>query len=131
MTRLFLFYCYGPNNERAPKGDIPNLRLCGAIPFESVPQTLSQYSVGLIPFAGDSHLLDSIDPLKGLQYMAAGLGIASTDRGLLREALGDWACYGNDPASFADAIRQAHARASQPDYSGNARMLHQSRANRM
>ena len=32
-------------------------------------------------------------------------------------------CYGNDPASFADAIRQALTRASQPEYPGKARAV--------
>lgn len=46
-------------------------------------------------------------PLKFYEYIAAGLGVASTDLGALRQGMGDLACYGTDARTFADAILQA------------------------
>ena len=79
----------------------------GPLPFDRVPETLSRYRVGLIPFAGGKAILETLDPLKANQYLAAGLGIASTSHGHLGVGLRELARFGDDPPSFAAAVRGA------------------------
>ena len=66
-----------------------------------------EVSSGLVPFAGGKAILETMDPLKANQYLAAGLGIASTSHGSLRKALHGLAHFGDDPSSFAAATRNA------------------------
>ena len=79
----------------------------GPLPFDRVPETLSRYRVGLVPFARGKAIVETIGPLKANQYLAAGLGIASTSHGHLRVGLKGFARFGDDPASFASAVRDA------------------------
>ena len=51
-------------------------------------------------------------PLKFYEYIAAGLGVACTDLGALRGGMAGWACFGNGPKDFAQAIREARLQAS-------------------
>ena len=99
---------YGPYNRRLrPLLARRNVVLRGPLPFDRVPKALSQYRVGLIPFSGGKAILETMDPLKANQYLAAGLGIASTPYGSLRRKLNGFARFGDSPASFAAAVRDA------------------------
>ena len=99
---------YGPYNRRLrPLLARRNVVHHGPLPFERVPKALSQYRVGLVPFAGGKAILETMDPLKANQYLAAGLGIASTPYGSLRRKLNGFARFGDSPASFAAAVRDA------------------------
>ena len=99
---------HGPYKRRLrPLLARQNITYRGPLPFHRVPETLSMYRVGLIPFAGGKAILETMDPLKANQYLAAGLGIASTSHGSLRQGLHGLAHFGNDPLSFAAAIRNA------------------------
>ena len=99
---------HGPYKRRLrPLLARPNIAYRGPLPFDRVPETLSKYRVGLVPFAGGKAILETMDPLKANQYLAAGLGIASTSHGSLRSALHGLAHFGDDPSSFAAATRNA------------------------
>ena len=99
---------YGPYNRRLrPLLSRRNVVHRGALSFDRVPKTLSRYRVGLIPFSGEKAILETMDPLKANQYLAAGLGIASTPHGRLRRKLNGFARFGDTPASFAAAVRNA------------------------
>lgn len=99
---------YGPYSRRLrPLLAQRNVVHRGALPFDRVPETLSQYRVGLIPFSGGKAILETMDPLKANQYLAAGLGIASTPYGSLRRKLNGFARFGDTPASFAAAVLSA------------------------
>lgn len=50
--------------------------------------------------------------MKFYEYIAAGLGVASTDLGALRQGMGGLACYGNGVDGFVQAIEQARFQAS-------------------
>lgn len=79
-----------------------------------VPALLSRYEVGLIPFADTDNRMTYVErPLKFYEYIAAGLGVASTDHGAMRSGMGDLAAYGNSGADFAQAIVQAQLQAQQ------------------
>ena len=99
---------YGPYKRRL-RALLPrrNIVHCGPLPFDRVPETLSKYRVGLIPFARGKAILETMDPLKANQYLAAGLGIASTSHGSLGTGLGGFARFGDDAVSFAAAVREA------------------------
>ena len=99
---------YGPYKRRLrPLLARRNIIHHGPLPFDRVPQTLSKYRVGLVPFARGKAILETMDPLKVNQYLAAGLGIASTSHGSLGAGLRGFARFGDEPASFAAAVRDA------------------------
>lgn len=102
------FHLIGPRSRRIEAlARRPNVTYCGAVRFEDVARVLSHYRVGIIPFRGSEKMLDGIDPLKAYQYLASGLGIASTPTGRLQEALAGVAHFGQDPESFAGAVVRA------------------------
>jgi hypothetical protein len=69
---------------------------------------LQGYAVGLIPFQDDQGRMQFVErPMKFYEYVASGLGVASTDWGALRQGMGDYACYGNGADGFAQAVRNA------------------------
>src|SRR5207253_2165135 len=65
------------------------------------------YQVGLVPFKEEPLIAMMERPLKFYEYLAAGLGIAATDVGMLKKGMGNWAHYGRTPHAFADAIIRA------------------------
>lgn len=115
------FFIYGPDPQRRlAKIKAPNVRVMGPLPFAQVPETLARFEVGLIPFSGNEAFLKAFDPLKAGQYLAAGLGIASTGHGRLRELLAGLAAFGKDPSAFAHAITEAASQRLNPDHAGRA-----------
>jgi glycosyltransferase involved in cell wall biosynthesis len=122
MLPEWTFYVYGPDpQKRLEQVRAPNIRILGPLPFERVPETLACFETGLIPFSGNEAFLNAFDPLKAGQYLAAGLGIASTGHGRLRTLLEGLAVFGNDPASFARAVEQAAAGRENPENLSRAR----------
>ncbi len=90
-----------------------NVKRRSPIVRSQVMATLSQYQVGLIPFRDVSGRLEYVEkPLKFLEYICAGLGVACTDVGALKNGMGTWASYGNSPEGFAQAIEQEARRAA-------------------
>jgi glycosyltransferase involved in cell wall biosynthesis len=85
--------------------EAPNVYYRGVLRQEEIPETLGAYSVGLIPFKDLGGLIQVMErPLKFYEYVAGGLGVASTDIGALREGMGKWAVFGNRPHEFAEAV---------------------------
>ncbi|WP_432523767.1 glycosyltransferase [Kineococcus sp. SYSU DK006] len=69
------FDLYGP---QPPRRDRPaNVRLCGALPYEDLPEVLTRYRVGLMPFRDvpENH---GRSPMKMYEYLACGLFVVST-----------------------------------------------------
>jgi hypothetical protein len=85
-----------------------NIRYCGSVSYKQLPELFTNYAVGLIPFKNNHHMSVVERPLKFSQYLATGLGVASTNYGGLSIGMGDWASYGNSPLEFAQAIEQAY-----------------------
>ena len=99
---------HGPYSRRLrPLEAQRNVTYRGPLAFDRIPETLARYRVGLIPFGGQQAILETIDPLKANQYLASGLGIASTSHGNLGIGLRQFARFGDDPVSFAAAVRDA------------------------
>ncbi|MFN7855552.1 MAG: glycosyltransferase [Acidovorax sp.] len=105
------FAVYAPGTP-AQHGWPSNLQWRGSIGRAELPAVLQSHEVGLIPFCeADGRMRYVERPLKFYEYIAAGLGVASTDLGALRHGMGVLACYGNDARTFADAVVQAGAQA--------------------
>lgn len=101
------FDVIGPMNRSWPIRS-KNIRWVPPINRQMVPEILSRYKVGLVPFRDIEQRLKFVEkPLKFYEYIGAGLGVASTNVGSLKAGMGDWASYGNTPASFARAIKEA------------------------
>jgi glycosyltransferase involved in cell wall biosynthesis len=83
----------------------PNLLLLGPRPFAVLPQYLQHADVGIIPFDVDRfpQLVQSVNPLKLYEYMAAGLPVVATDWRALRD-IASPAALTNDSVSFATEI---------------------------
>lgn len=91
----------------------PNVAGHGSVARSKVPDLLAQFEVGLIPFADTDNRMTYVErPLKFYEYIAAGLGVASTDYGAMRSGMGDLAAYGNTAGAFAQAIEQARQQAT-------------------
>lgn len=106
------FDIYGPGGIGAPD-DPTNLHYCGSLSREALPGVLRRYQVGLIPFRDADNRMHYVErPLKFYEYIVAGLGVASTDLGALREGMGDLAHYGNGAEGFALAINNAARQAT-------------------
>ncbi|MFO7688344.1 MAG: hypothetical protein R6V60_19885 [Desulfobacterales bacterium] len=89
-----------------------NMQWLPPIPRARVMRVLGEYQVGMIPFREVSGRLAYVEkPLKFFEYIAAGLGVASTNVGSLKSGIGDLASYGNYPKTFADAIIREASRA--------------------
>lgn len=92
----------------------PNIKGHGSIERKYVPELLARYEVGLIPFVDTDHRMAYVErPLKFYEYIAAGLGVASTDLGALRSGMGELAAYGNSVIGFAEAIVEAQQQGKQ------------------
>ncbi|MCX8515269.1 MAG: hypothetical protein ORN24_06830 [Burkholderiales bacterium] len=100
------FDLFGDNFKQ--HNELPNnVFYQGGVTNDSLAPLLSRYSVGLIPFVDCEHILAVERPLKFYQYLASGLGIASTNYGCLQTGMGKWAYYGNSAQQFANAIINA------------------------
>jgi hypothetical protein len=98
-----------------------NVKWLQPISKHNVLNVLAGYRVGLIPFREVSGRLAYVErPLKFLEYIGAGLGVACTDVGALKSGIGALATFGNSPDSFADAIRREAIRS---DYRSRERCL--------
>lgn len=57
---------------------LPNVRLLGRKPYESLPAYCKAFSLGLLPFA-INELTRNVNPIKLREYLSAGLPVVSTD----------------------------------------------------
>lgn len=107
------FDIYGPGGA-AGTDDPPNLNWRGSVARDALGDVLSRYEVGLVPFCNADGRMRYVErPLKFYEYITAGLGVASTDLGALRQGMGDWACYGNGVEGYARAIEHARLQGAQ------------------
>jgi glycosyltransferase involved in cell wall biosynthesis len=106
------FHIYGPG--QAPASAVPaNVHYHPAVSRTSVPALLAQHEVGLVPLKDSQGRLRFVErPLKFYEYISAGLGVASTDIGALRQGMGALAEYGNTAERYAAAIEAARANGS-------------------
>ncbi|MDD3230427.1 MAG: glycosyltransferase [Oscillospiraceae bacterium] len=95
-----------------------NVKFHGPTPPSTVPALLRQYSVGLIPFKDFNNLIGTMErPLKFYEYLASGLGVASTSISSLKTGMGELASYGSTPMLFKEAILQAYTQSQDREWS--------------
>lgn len=58
--------------------NLPNVKLLGRKPYESLPAYLKAFDVGIIPFKLNE-LTRNVNPIKLREYLSAGLPVVSTD----------------------------------------------------
>jgi len=77
-----------PDKARARLEPRSNLHILGTRPHRLLPGYLQHARLGIIPFAAQAfpELVSHINPLKLLEYMAAGLPVASADWLYLRQS---------------------------------------------
>jgi len=96
--------------RRPWRGNPSNLLWLNAIARVEVAAALQASAVGLIPFRNSHGRMNFVErPLKFYEYVAAGLGVASTDVGALRLGMNGLAHFGNGVEGFSRAIELAAA----------------------
>jgi len=100
------FVIIGPGSTRLHAlAGLGNVYCLGTRPYAAIPAYFQHAALGLIPFARDSHadFVDSINPLKLYEYMAAGLGVVSTAFRQISE-LASPARIATSPEDFITAV---------------------------
>ena len=85
--------------------DLPNVHCLGARPYGDLPAFVQAFDVGLIPYFLNDETR-SVDPLKLLEYLAAGIPVVTTD---IPEALKyrDSVAVAGSRDAFAAAVTRA------------------------
>lgn len=68
---------------------LPNIHLLGARPYEQLPAYCRAFDVGLIPYKTSDPRMQSVNPLKLREYLAAGIPAISVDLPEVRAVGGD------------------------------------------
>lgn len=119
------FNLYGPGEPPA-NGSPDNVHYHPPVARQQIPGLLARHEVGLIPLKDSHGRLRFVErPLKFYEYISAGLGVASTDIGGLRQGMGELACYGNSPAAFTEAVQCAAERGRARPVAFNQRFMAQ------
>jgi glycosyltransferase involved in cell wall biosynthesis len=103
------FVLIGPDHlARRRLQRAPNLHLLGRRPYSELPRYLQHADVGLIPFdaVGHPELVNSVNPLKLYEYLAAGLPVVATEWSELTH-LGSPAALAATHQEFIRAVRTA------------------------
>jgi glycosyltransferase involved in cell wall biosynthesis len=98
----------GPVGADARHLDLPNIHVLGRRPYATLPAYVQAFDVGLIPYEINPHTI-AVDPLKLLEYMAAGVPVVTTDlpeARKYREAVS----IAEDTGQFVAAVSQAIGR---------------------
>jgi len=91
--------------DLSPLENLPNVRLVGQVPYESVPALIQGMDVCLLPFKIND-LTRAVNPIKLYEYFALGKPVVSTP--LPELALYDDLAYLAEPGrDFIEAVRQA------------------------
>ena len=56
---------------------LPNVHRLGAVPSDEIPEYVSTFDVGIVPFVVDE-LTRAVSPLKMYEYLAAGVPVVAT-----------------------------------------------------
>lgn len=97
-----------PEMAKIRLGYLPNVHILGRRSFAEIPAYLWHADVGMIPFNVDKYpeLIDSVNPLKLYEYMAAKLPVVSV-RWRELELLASPACLTSSSAEFVQGLREA------------------------
>jgi len=93
--------------DLSPLGAYPNIHVLGRREYSDLPAYVQHFDVGTIPYILNDWTR-SVDPLKLLEYLAAGLPVVSTDLPEVRK-YADVVDVQPTAAGFVHAVRQALA----------------------
>ena len=82
----------------------PNIHLLGPRPYEALPAYCRGFDVGIIPYKVNDPRMQSVNPLKLREYLAAGLPVVSVD---IPEVHGLPVRLANTPEEFVARIEEA------------------------
>jgi glycosyltransferase involved in cell wall biosynthesis len=85
--------------------DVSNVTYTGPLPYEVLPQYLQHFACAILPFAVNE-MTESINPVKGYEYLAGGCPVVGTPLPEL-EAFGEHIYLASDGPSFLEAIHKA------------------------
>jgi glycosyltransferase involved in cell wall biosynthesis len=68
----------GPIHMDLSSLSAPNVHVLGPRPYRDLPAYVQAFDVGVIPYVLNQHTI-AVDPLKLLEYLAAGIPVVSTD----------------------------------------------------
>ncbi len=91
----------------------PGVRWLGPRPFAELPDLMSQVDVGLTPYT-TSEFNRASQPLKTLEYLAAGLPVVSTDLPSARRLNSPDVFLATDDAGFVHGVRMAAQESADP-----------------
>lgn len=95
----------GPVRMRPEEFDATNVQLLGPRPYHQLPAYVQAFDVGLIPYEFNPHTV-AVDPLKLLEYLAAGIPVVSTDLPEVRK-YGAAIRIAPSVEAFVDDVQQA------------------------
>jgi glycosyltransferase involved in cell wall biosynthesis len=88
------------------KLQLPNIHVLGPRPYEELPAYCRGFEVGLIPYKLSDPRMQSVNPLKLREYLAAGLPVVTVDLPEVRgHRTGVW--IADSPTAFITAIEAA------------------------
>lgn len=83
----------------------PNVHVLGPRPYTDLPAYVQAFDVGLIPYVLNAHTL-AVDPLKLLEYLAAGIPVVALDLPEIRK-YAHAVSIASTHDEFVDAVRRA------------------------
>jgi glycosyltransferase involved in cell wall biosynthesis len=102
---------------------IPNLAYLGPKPYSDLVGYMSYFSVGIIPFKLNL-LNESTNPIKLYEYLGAGLPVVSTSMKEVVPHAAEGVVYvADEPAAFAERIREAVSTADDPRHVGERQRI--------
>ena len=91
--------------DTSKMASVENIHLLGSKKYEELPAYLTYADVGIIPFKINK-LVESVNPIKLYEYMAAGLPVVCTDWKEVREMQSP-AMIAGDAGAFCEYIQRA------------------------
>ncbi len=91
---------------RHPALRSPNVKIVGAVPYETAPELLRRFAVGILPLA-DVPANEGRSPMKYYEYLASGLSVVATRVPALAERTDPNVWLYSDDAGAVSALSQA------------------------
>ena len=91
--------------DTSKMASVENIHMLGSKKYEELPAYLTHADVGIIPFKINK-LVESVNPIKLYEYMAAGLPVVCTDWKEIREMQSP-AMIAGDVGTFCECIERA------------------------
>lgn len=95
----------GPVSIDLTRLEVANIHVLGRVAYEELPAYVQAFDVGIVPYVLNPWT-EAVDPLKLLEYLAAGLPVVSTALPEARK-YADVVAVAESQAAFVEAVRSA------------------------